>query len=123
MILVINKETGQEVYRYAADAVVEWPAYPLIDYDHVVVEDPVVETVAPKRIWEPPFEFMRRFTNEERVQIRLAAKADIVIEDFLDLCKTAPSIHSDDPDLQAAMQYFVALGLITEERRETILNG
>jgi hypothetical protein len=38
--IVTPKTGGEPVYRYHADAPVDWPAYPLADFDHVEAPPP-----------------------------------------------------------------------------------
>lgn len=38
--IVTRKSDSTEAWRYQADAVVEWPAYPLADFDHTELVDP-----------------------------------------------------------------------------------
>ena len=76
---------------------------------------------------QPPswssLDFLRRFTQPERVTVRTAAKQDAVIEDFLALVNKADTVHSDDADVIAGMQYLVDQGHITATRRDEILGG
>ena len=39
---VINKASGEQVYRYHADAPVEWPGMEFSTHDHVEYVEPVV---------------------------------------------------------------------------------
>ena len=71
-------------------------------------------------------EFKRLFTPEERVGMRVAAKSDPIIEDFLDLLDTTAvsgsRIVSNDPDLKNGLGYMVLTGLLTQDRMTEILN-
>lgn len=57
--------------------------------------------------WVTPTEFMRKFTFEERLDIRaLEAAGDLVIKDALELMKgTKDGVNLDDPDVEKTLQY------------------
>lgn len=49
--IVLDKQTGAEKYRYAADAPVEWNEFPFTSFDHVEVvvqNSPLPEAIAPE---------------------------------------------------------------------------
>lgn len=66
-------------------------------------------------------EFMERFTQEERIALRRAAKESEALEDWLDLLRAAQSVDLDDPRTVGGLQAFAAEGLITAERAAEIL--
>lgn len=68
-------------------------------------------------------EFMRRFTSAERIAIRNKAQTDSNVDDFMDLMRRAPAIHSNDADVNSGLNYFVSLGLITSARKSVILGA
>ena len=68
-------------------------------------------------------EFLRKFTLEERTQLRNAAKTDPVLDDSLFLFQSAKEIDLYDDDTQKFFQYMIAEGLLSEERLEQIMNG
>lgn len=84
-------------------------------------------TVRPKtaeerrQVWTA-FEFLRRFTWQERSAIRIAGFDDDAVADFLTLCTAAQEVVSDDPVTQAGMDYLVSLNLLTPARRAEILS-
>ena len=51
-------------------------------------------------------EYLRRFTGDERVNIRAVAKSNPVLEDYMALLELSEEINLDDPDTVAAQ--FVA---------------
>ena len=61
-------------------------------------------------------EFQRRFTREERIAVRIAAKTDAVVEDLVRLMDAATAIDVDDSDIVAGLNYLVTLGILTVER-------
>lgn len=69
------------------------------------------------------YEFLNRFTKQERKVIRMKAKTDDEVADFELLASAANEIASDDPVTIAGMGYLVAAGVITASRRDQILGG
>lgn len=67
------------------------------------------------------YEFMRRFTRDERIAIRTAAKTDPILEDWLLMSGAATGIPLNDADTQAGMDYLVSKGLITRARGHQII--
>lgn len=74
-----------------------------------------------QRVWTS-YEFLRRFTWQERSAIRIAGFDDDAVADFLTLCTAAQEVVSDDPVTQAGMDYLVSLNLLTPARRAEILS-
>lgn len=68
------------------------------------------------------YEFLKRFTWQERSAIRIAGFDDDAVADFLTLCTAAQEVVSDDPVTQAGMDYLVSLNLLTPARRAEILS-
>lgn len=90
------------------------------------------ENAAPRFIAPPPmpvqqtwtaYQFLLRFTAEERAAFRAAALTDANVADFQQLAQAAQEIVSDDPMTVAGMDYLVSQGLLTQTRRDEILNG
>lgn len=67
-------------------------------------------------------EFLRRFTVQERIAIRNAAKTDDVIVDFLDLLSKANGIYRSSQSTIAGLDYLVSKSLITSARKAEILS-
>jgi hypothetical protein len=64
-----------------------------------------------------PVDWMRRFTMQERIAIRSAAKTDPVVEDILELLAAVKTgVVLTDTDTQMAIGYFAQQGLITMTR-------
>jgi len=74
-----------------------------------------------QKIWTS-YEFLNRFTAEERATIREAAVLDGGVADFLMLAQAAQDIVSDDPVTIGGMDYLVSLTIITPARRAEILS-
>lgn len=68
------------------------------------------------------YEFLKRFTAQERAEIRHASANDDAIADFLQLATSAHEIIADDPVTVTGMAYLVTVGLITEARSSEILS-
>ena len=65
--------------------------------------------------------YLRRFTSQERVTIRAAAKAEPVLEDYMALLELSEEISLDDPDTIAAVTMLEMAGLIASGRAAEIL--
>ena len=66
-------------------------------------------------------DFLNRFSVTERANIRLRAKEDPFVEDFLEMLKVAEYINLDDRNVTAALGYLVYIALLTEQRTIEIL--
>lgn len=123
--IVTNKATGTETYRYSSDAPVEWHGMGFATHDHTAEPvDPGQPTDVPviAMTWTK-LEYLRRFTQAERIAIRTAAKSVPQLEDYLQLMELATEVRSDDPDVMAALTMLEGAGLIGVGRAGEILNG
>lgn len=92
---------------------------PLGNWDAVTrVFVPVVEEIVMQ-----PQEFMALFTLAEETAIRTRAMTDANMVTFLARVERARTVSLTHPDTIAGMDYCVALGDITPERKTEILNG
>jgi hypothetical protein len=124
--VVIDKATGNEVYRYIADSPIEWVGMEFATHDHVIVPDETVsnsQSIAPTPKILTKLEYLRRFTQEERIAIRQAAAHNAVLDDYLKLLELAQEVNLSDPDAVAAVQMLEAYGLLAPGRAAEILNG
>lgn len=122
---VTSKATGQVVYRYGAEAPVEWSGMEFSTHTHapeVVDESGVTDVPVVAMTWTK-LEYLRRFTQDERIAIRTAAKSVPQLEDYMALLELASEVRSDDPDIIAALNMLEGAGLIGEGRAQEILNG
>ena len=119
---ILNKQSGIEVSAFSAANLIELEEYPFAEYDYIEFNPDSPSTESPVLIWDP-LEFMRRFTQAERIAIWDASKTSTAIYDFLQLLMAAPSVHSNDPDVIAALTMFEQAGLLTVGRAQEILNG
>ncbi len=123
--VVTNKATGDEITRYAASAPVEQIdslAVPFTNFNHTELQDGVVDIIPTSYTWTK-LEYLRRFTQDERIAIRAAAKQSPVLEDYLQLLELASEVKSDDPDIVAALNMLESVGLIDTGRAQGIING
>ena len=123
--VVTRKSDGQEVTRYAAAAPVEQIgelAVPFAEFDHVEFVDEVIAVIPASYTWTK-LEYLRRFTQAERIAIRGAAKVVPELEDYLQLLELATEVRSDDPDIASALAMLEGAGLIGAGRAGEILNG
>lgn len=67
------------------------------------------------------YQFLLRFTTEERAAFRAAALTDPNVADFQQLAQAAQEIINNDPMTIAGMNYLVSVGLLTEPRKNEIL--
>lgn len=123
--IVTEKATGKEVMRYCSSQLTEQIndiAYPQADFDHTeFVEDAVLP--APTSRVMTKLEYLRRFTQAERIAIREAAKVSPVLEDYLQLLELATEINTGDADTIAAVTMLEQAGLIGTGRAQEILHG
>lgn len=68
------------------------------------------------------YEFLLRFTPQERSAYRQAAQTNDIVADFMSLAQAAQEIISDDPITIQGMDYLVSIGLLTQQRRDEILS-
>lgn len=123
---VTRKSDGAEVYRYAADAPVEWAGMEFATHDHAAEPDPApppAPSVYGGRRDLTVLEFMRLFTADERIAIRAAAAQSAVAQDYLDLMYHADIVHLDDADTQTALAMFEQSGILPPGRRAEVNNG
>ena len=67
------------------------------------------------------YEFLLRFTQQERALARAAALTDPIIADFQQLSQVVPTIDNTNPDTIQGMQYLVSAGIITQDRYNEIM--
>jgi hypothetical protein len=70
----------------------------------------------------PPRQFRKRFTTEEKVALYTQAKDDPLLAIFIDELNSAKFVAVTDPDTVEGMNYLVSKGVISEERKDIILN-
>jgi hypothetical protein len=121
---VTTKSTGTLVYQYSADAPIEWSGMEFATHDHtaqpeITPEGDIVGEVTGRVMTK--LEFLRRFTQEERVAIRTVAKANVQLEDYMAMIDLAQDIDTADADTKAGVQMLEAVGLLAAGRAAEIL--
>jgi len=67
------------------------------------------------------YQFLLRFTAEERAAFRAEAITDSLVADFQQLAGAAQEIYTDDPTTIAGMNYLVSIGILTEQRKLEVM--
>lgn len=116
--VVQQRESGEVVHAYTADAPTEFVEYPFAQFNHILQKP---EPPAPAERTITKVAYLRRFTSDERVGIRTAAKTNAVLEDYLSMMELAEEINLDDPDTIAAVQMLESAGLIAPGRAAEVL--
>lgn len=121
----VTRQSDQvEVYRYNADAPIEWNGMEYATHDHIEVAEPVPDQpAAPTGRTMTRLEFLRRFTGEERITLRTVAKQNPALEDYMALLDAAQDVNTGDADTIAGVQFLEAAGLLAAGRAAEILNG
>lgn len=86
------------------------------------VEEPAPQPVPSQRIMSK-LDYLRRFTQQERINIRAAAGQSPELFDYLEMLKLADEINLEDPDTVAAVTMLEMIGLIPEGRAVEVLNA
>ena len=83
-----------------------------------------VENIAPvEKNFMPKIDFLRLFTQAERIAIRSAAKVNAQIEDYQDMLNAATVISLQDQDMLYGIPMLEAAGLLGTGRAAQILAG
>lgn len=123
---VTRKTDGVEVFRYSNSTPVEWSGMTFDTHDHnPVVEPPVLpaEPVAPIGRRMSKLDYLRLFTQEERIAIRAAGKVNTVVEDYLHLLELTDEVNTGDAEVGEALAMMETAGLLAAGRRDEVLNG
>jgi hypothetical protein len=76
-------------------------------------------SLVPNTTKHTTFEFMTRFTSDERIAIRNSN--DDKVKDFIFMIDLADTIYTDDETIIESIGYLVSVNLLTEERATEIL--
>lgn len=124
--VVTRKADGVEVFRYSNEAPVEWSEMGFDTHDHTpVVEPPVLPTepITPIGRRMSKLDYLRLFTQEERIAIRAAGKINTVVEDYLHLLELTDEVNTGDAEVGEALVMMETAGLLAVGRRDEVLNG
>lgn len=127
---VTRKSDSVEVYRYSADATIEWAGMEFATHDHTAEVEAVTDVI-------PRMYPTRRLTKlafvgrlgSDFTTILTASKQSVQVEMFvrmLDWATPDPdgtSVDLDDPRVIGALQMLEAGGLIAAGRAQEICNG
>lgn len=117
-----RRETGEVVYAYTADQATEWPEYPFASFNHILQIEPVLP---PEERNISGVQYLRRFTQAERIAIRAAASQSAELDDYLKLLDATIAqggiVNLDDEDLITAAQMLELVGLIAPGRAAEVL--
>ncbi len=134
IFIVTNKATGAEIYRYSADAPIEWGGMGFDTHDHTVMQEEVTDVV-PRMYADrdlTKLTFRRLFTPVEQKAIDRfnatfeshPALTDDQKDDVrtgLENYKAAGSVSLDDPDTAKVLGLYTALGILAGGRAQEIL--
>lgn len=120
--IVQDRKTGAVVHVYPADEPTDFAEYPFAQYNHVLKKPD--ETPASAREISG-VSFLRRFTQDERIAIREAAKASAKLDDYLKLLDATIAqggvVDLDDQDNADALALLESIGLIANGRAAEVL--
>lgn len=84
---------------------------------------PSIEQPSPPSRIITRLEFRNRFTMQEKIDIYLATNTNVAIKIWLDDLTSAEHINLDDSMIIDSVNQLYTLGLITELRKDEILNA
>jgi hypothetical protein len=76
-----------------------------------------------EKTFMPKIDFLRLFTQSERIAIRTAAKTNAQIEDYQDMLNAATVVSLQDEDMISGIPLLEAAGLIGPGRAAQVLAG
>lgn len=123
---VTRKADEVEVFRYSNDVPVEWSGMGFDTHDHTLVADPAVPAPEPVALIGrrmSKLDYLRLFTQEERIAIRAAGKVNTVVEDYLHLLELTDEVNTGDAEVGEALAMMETAGLLAAGRRDEVLNG
>jgi len=119
-VISVNFDDGTEVpndppYSYTVTGV-EVQIEPILGSD-------APETPAQNTHVLLEYELRRRFTTEEKVLLYEAAKSNTVVQVWLDDLRARGSVDLQGTEAAAAFTGLVALGVLSQERADEIINA
>lgn len=127
---IANNNPKAKVYRPVVEDTYPSPnEYQAVDENYIIEENRVLKLYILRnktaeelrKVWTA-YEFLTRFTQQERATLRSAAATDPLVADFSQLLGAAQEVVSDDPVTMQAMDYLVYAGYITNDRRSVIMD-
>lgn len=126
---VIDKATRVLAFKYDAEFPIEWNGYPFTDFDHQEMPwegAPPPPAPLPAPVTHTPLtqvQFLRLFTQDERIAMRTAATQSAVMQDYMDLLNKAQEVFLDDPDTINGVAMMEQAGILAPGRASEILNS
>ena len=122
--VVTNKLTGAEVYRYEAEAPIQWGGMEFATHEHTEFIADVVVPQEPTNLGQiSKLAYMERFTDADLAAIYGAAKVSLAVEVWLEKFKLAEFIDLADPRTLTGLQALESNGLIGAGRALEIVHG
>ena len=127
---LVNNNPKAKVYRRVVEDTYPTPnEYQAVDENYIIEENRVLKLYVlrnktpeeMRKVWTA-YEFLTRFTQQERATLRSASATDPLVADFSQLLGAAQEVISDDPVTMQAMDYLVYAGYITNDRRSVIMD-
>lgn len=81
--------------------------------------EPPAPIPAPRELAK--IDFLKRFTQAERMAIRAAGRSNPEVEDYIELMNAATVVHRDDPDMVRGITLMEAAGVLAAGRAAQIL--
>ena len=135
IFVITRKADSVEVYRYQADAPIEWGGMEFATHDHTPIAEPQPEPEPPPvPVKITKLAFRSRFTQAEKVAIEIASlddpvapmqqraqaaalrasQADVAVAQYIDLTRA---------DTRAGVHALETAGLLAQGRADVILNA
>ena len=108
---------GIDLLNYANTVAKELEKLPYRQPDEII--EPGMSVT---RVWHP-YNFLCRFTDHERIAVMAASMSDPVVKNMEMMLNLSKSIESTNEHLLKAMDYLVAVKIITQDRKTEILTG
>lgn len=85
------------------------------------IDNPPVPPAPVRRVEFSKLEFLSRFTDEEKVQLKTLEATDPVVGLFWEEYRAAESIRLDDPRTIKSVEHLASMHYITDDRKAEIL--
>lgn len=129
MWVSVNNPKAKAYLPIVEDAYPTPNEYQVVETDYIIEQNRVIKLYVLRnktpdelrKVWTA-YEFLTRFTQQERAALRAAAATDPLVADFSQLLGAAQEVISDDPVTIQAMDYLVYAGYITNDRRSEIMD-
>ena len=127
--LSVNNPKAKAYLPIVEDAYPTPNEYQTVETDYIIEQNRVIKLYVlrnktpeeMRKVWTA-YEFLTRFTQQERATLRAASATDPLVADFSQLLGAAQEVISDDPVTIQAMDYLVYAGYITNDRRSEIMD-